>query len=219
MLFNSLTSIALLASSAFVPTVFAQSGTVTVHVIKVSNKNGSLSFAPNNLTVPVGDMVQYQFYPKNHSVVQSTFDQPCQPIALHSNVSGVYSGFQPVAAGADTMPTYTFTVNNTTPIWFYCSQASHCQSGMVGVINPPAANASRTITSFAALAKNATSNLSPNGGEVGGTDGTVSVTGSATGTSGSTQSTSTNSANSVKFAATELYTFGGLLALGMALFV
>ena len=59
------------------------------------------------------------------------------------------------------MPTFTIKVKNTKPIWFYCSQGKHCQSGMVGVINAPAANTSRTLDSFKALAMKATDNISP----------------------------------------------------------
>jgi uncharacterized cupredoxin-like copper-binding protein len=32
---------------------------------------------------------------------------------------------------------FTVTVNDTNPIWFYCGVPTHCQAGMVGVINPP----------------------------------------------------------------------------------
>jgi plastocyanin len=112
----------------------AASGT-TVHVVKVGNANGTLAFSPNSITAAVGEMVQFQFAPANHTVTQSTFDQPCQPIALNSNVTGIYSGFMPVAASATETPTYTIMINNTTPMWLYCSQAKHCQNGMTMVIN------------------------------------------------------------------------------------
>lgn len=79
--------------------------------------------------------MQFQFAPKNHTVTQSTFDAPCQPISLHTNQTGVFSGFMPVGATDATIPTYTIMVNNTTPMWLYCSQAKHCQAGMVMVIN------------------------------------------------------------------------------------
>ncbi|KAI4139353.1 MAG: hypothetical protein L6R39_006326 [Caloplaca ligustica] len=119
------------------------SGHVKVHVVKVSNKKGSLTFEPKNLQVAAGHMVQFQFYPKSHSVVQSTFDQPCQPIQNNMpSASGFFSGFMPVKAGAEMKPSYTIMVNDTKPI---------C----------PAANQSRTIESFTALAKQATANLSP----------------------------------------------------------
>ncbi|KAL8785619.1 MAG: hypothetical protein Q9213_003273 [Squamulea squamosa] len=133
-----------------------------VHVVKVSNKKGDLTFEPNNLQVPPGDMVQFHFYPKNHSVVQSTFDQPCEPINNNNaSVPGFFSGFMPVKPDAGMKPSYTIMVNDTKPIWYYCSQGKHCQQKMVGVINPPAANKSRTIESFGELASKATANLSP----------------------------------------------------------
>ncbi|TVY55404.1 putative GPI-anchored cupredoxin [Lachnellula suecica] len=108
----------------------------TVHVVKVGSANGSLIFAPNDVKAAVGDMVQFQFAPNNHTVTQSTFDNPCTPISeIQKNVTGIYSGFMPVKATDTTTPTYTIMVNNTTPMWLYCSQGKHCQSGMVMVIN------------------------------------------------------------------------------------
>jgi plastocyanin len=111
-------------------------GQVKVHVVKVGNANGTLAYSPNNVKANVGDMVQFQFAPNNHTVTQSTFAQPCQPIAMNmAGVTGFYSGFMPVSASSTTTPTYTIMVNNTTPIWLYCSQGKHCQNGMVMVIN------------------------------------------------------------------------------------
>ena len=51
-------------------------------------------------------------------------------------VNGFFSGFMPVKPDAAMMPSYTIMVNDTKPIWYYCSQGDHCQDGMVGVINP-----------------------------------------------------------------------------------
>lgn len=39
-------------------------GDVKVQVVKVSNNNGDLTFAPNNITAAVGSFVQFHFYPK-----------------------------------------------------------------------------------------------------------------------------------------------------------
>ncbi|KAL8801805.1 MAG: hypothetical protein Q9182_004212 [Xanthomendoza sp. 2 TL-2023] len=78
-------------------------------------------------------------------------------------------------------------VNDTKPIWYYCSQGDHCQNGMVGVINPPAANKSRTIESFTALANKATANLSP---------GQSLSTSSSSGSSGSSNSVGYGSSGS-----------------------
>jgi plastocyanin len=124
-------------SSAFFSTgTGTSSGQIVVHVVKVGNANGTLAYSPNNIKANVGEMVQFQFAPNNHTVTQSTFAQPCQPIRLNSpGTVGFYSGFMAVSASATVTPTYTVMINDTTPIWIYCSQAMHCQKGMVMVIN------------------------------------------------------------------------------------
>lgn len=52
------------AASPAVAGAASPSGQVMVHVVKVSNKKGDLTFEPNNLQVPAGHMVQFHFYPK-----------------------------------------------------------------------------------------------------------------------------------------------------------
>jgi len=128
-----------------------------VHVVAVA-QNSTLTFSPSRLTVAPGEFVQFQFHAGNHTVTQSTFDQPCQPIAMHSNVTGFHSGFLPVSASleAGMIPTYTIQVNDTKPLWLYCAQGRHCQNGMVMVINEPTNNASRTLENYKALAAQAT---------------------------------------------------------------
>ncbi|CAG8980256.1 hypothetical protein HYALB_00013262 [Hymenoscyphus albidus] len=120
---------------------------VKVHVVKVGGNNGTLKFQPDDIQAAVGDMIQFQFAPNNHSVVQSTFDAPC--IASGS----VYSGYMPVAASASTTPTYTIMVNDTKPLWFYCSQGKHCQNGMSMVVNV-ATTGNKTLAAYKAAAKN-----------------------------------------------------------------
>ncbi len=39
-------------------------GSAKVHIVKVSNKKGNLTFEPNDLTAAVGSLVQFHFYPK-----------------------------------------------------------------------------------------------------------------------------------------------------------
>ena len=107
---------------------------VSVQVVKVSNMNKTLVFEPNNIQAAPGSMVQFQFYPMNHSVVQAAFAAPCQPINnVMPTVQGFFSGFMPVT-GTETA-VFTLPINDTKPIWFYCSQGKHCQAGMVGAIN------------------------------------------------------------------------------------
>jgi plastocyanin len=101
--------------------------------------NGSLTFSPNKLVAQPGEFVQFQFHAGNHTVTQSTFDKPCEPIAQNSNVTGFHSGFLPAAASAEMgmFPTYTIQINSTGPLWLYCAQGKHCGNGMVMVINEP----------------------------------------------------------------------------------
>jgi hypothetical protein len=53
--------------------------------------------------------------------------------ATTSAAAGGYSYKEKRQTG--TAPTYQITINATTPLWFYCAQAKHCQSGMVLAIN------------------------------------------------------------------------------------
>ena len=52
---------------------------------------------------------------------------------------GFYSGFTPVDTILDDPPTYTVRVNDTEPIFVYCSGPHACpEYGMVSVVNPNA---------------------------------------------------------------------------------
>jgi hypothetical protein len=73
----------------------------------------------------------------------------------------------PVSADSNstTIPTFTITVNGTGPEWFYCSQAKHCESGMVFAINP---TEQKTLDGYKANCANATVSITPTeGGESG----------------------------------------------------
>lgn len=55
---------------------------------------------------------------------------------------------------------FRVTVNTTDPIFFYCGFPSHCELGMVGVINP---SGSQTLDAYMAAAKTASGTVVPNG--------------------------------------------------------
>ncbi|RDX46854.1 hypothetical protein OH76DRAFT_805649 [Lentinus brumalis] len=131
----------------------------TTHVVKVGG-SGALTYTPNQLTgVANGDVVQFQFLDKNHTVTQSTFAAPCSNITdATGTVTGVDSGFQFVDPAATSFPVWQITVNNaSTPLWFYCRQAKHCQAGMVFAVNPTAEK------TFDAFKTNAAASTSVNG--------------------------------------------------------
>lgn len=100
----------------------------------VAGRGGALVFDPENVVAEVGDIVEWHFLPKNHSVAQSSFGQPCVPDA--SLAQPFFSGFQPIDT-AQAPNVFQIVVNDKNPIWYYCAQTtgSHCQKGMAGVIN------------------------------------------------------------------------------------
>lgn len=176
-------------------------GSTMVHVITVGNAKGEPVFEPNNIQAKVGDMVQFHFYPSNHSVVMSAFDKPCQP---NDDAAAFYTGFMPVKVEDTEMPIYSVPItDDSKPIWFYCSQGKHCQNGMVGVINQK--DEEKTIEKYAEACKGAPENVTPgrapSGGEPGsepeggdsnqGGDASTTLA-TATATSGNSQATSSN---------------------------
>jgi len=111
--------------------------------------NGQLQYSPNNITSLIGEVIEFSFNPavsafspgfrsgrannlQNHSVVQSSFQDPCHPLST----GGFSSGFVPTEV-TPSGAIFDIVVNDTKPIWFYCAQTkkTHCQAGMVGSIN------------------------------------------------------------------------------------
>lgn len=123
---------------------------------------GNLTFTPNNITELPRTVVQFNFNPKNHSVVQSSFQDPCHPLD-----KGFSSGFIPTAVSPSGAH-FDIVVPDTKPIWFYCAQTTgnHCQSGMVGSINAPTTG--NTLEAFQDLAKKASTSTIPPQAPLGG---------------------------------------------------
>ncbi|KAK0472177.1 Cupredoxin [Armillaria novae-zelandiae] len=149
--------------------------------------DGKLEYSPANISASIGDTVTFEFHPNNHTVTQSSFQHPCQPLAETSTSGqiGFSSGFQPVAADATEFPTFQIKINDTAPVWGYCSQTNHCGSGMVFSINAVEAGANN-FAAFKDLAihtngTNGTSGSgsssapSPSGSDSGPNNGALSV--------------------------------------------
>jgi plastocyanin len=83
-------------------------------------------FSPDTVTANAGDVIEFVIS-SGHTVAQSSFDNPCQPISS----SAIYSGFPSNGA------IFSVTVNSSDTLWFYCSVQGHCQGGMAMVVNPP----------------------------------------------------------------------------------
>ncbi|EJD54685.1 hypothetical protein AURDEDRAFT_179782 [Auricularia subglabra TFB-10046 SS5] len=109
-------------------------------------RDGTLAFSPPAVNADVGDIVTFTFWPKNHTVTQVTFSEPCTRPTGHP---GVDSGFVPVAAPGPGVQPMALNVATTAPLWFACMQLGHCQQGMVFAINP---TPERTFAAFQARA-------------------------------------------------------------------
>ncbi|KAK7970365.1 hypothetical protein PG996_001206 [Apiospora saccharicola] len=153
-------TLALFASGAFSmptgttcdkPAQVAAPPTGVTHTV-VAGANGQLRFDPESVIAAVGDIVEFQFHPKNHSVAQSSFAEPCAPLAAAAvpppsanNGTGYYSAYSrrshagsssgtdadnsPFFGGFDfaTMEgpsdnAFQVLVRDTKPVWFYCPQ-------------------------------------------------------------------------------------------------
>jgi len=131
-------ALALFAIAAL-PSVLAENITVTVG-------QGGNTFTPSNVTAKVGDLVLFRFVAGNHSVTQAPFAQPCTQAWLDdTKAPGIDTGFVP--ANSTENPVVQVRIDSTQPIWLFCQQAKHCNSGMVMVINPPA-DGSKTLEKY-----------------------------------------------------------------------
>jgi hypothetical protein len=83
-----------------------------------------LVFTPEQVKAKVGDRVLFEFHPKNHTVTQSSFAEPCtRQRNTATNELGVDSGFMPVTLDAKDVPVWTIEVRqDTSPIWMFCNQ-------------------------------------------------------------------------------------------------
>jgi len=118
----------------------------------VSAQGGVFQFIPPSITAKNGTVVTFKFsgIPGNHSVTQSSFADPCDPLA-----GGFDSGFVYIPTSETEIPEFNITItDDSKPIWFYCKQlkpTAHCIDGMVGAINAPSTG--NTFASFQSAAK------------------------------------------------------------------
>lgn len=143
------------------PTPVSSSGN-TIEVI-VGGPNGNLSFTPSRVSASPRDTIKFIFQVKNHTVTQSSFAAPCLPLTNKTTGQriGFNSGFFPVAANTTDFPTWSLTINDTSPIWAYCGQSGHCGSGMVFAVNSDESSG-QTFAAFQNLAKSLNGTTSSN---------------------------------------------------------
>jgi len=142
----------------------ALAAAVSAKQIPVKVGESGLNYTPNDFTADIGDEIVFSYYPKNHTVTQSSFAKPCVPLA-----GGFFSGFIPTASGV-AEKTFTIKVTTKDPIWFYCSQPvlTHCTAGMVGGvnINQSSKNTLAAFKLLAAATNGSVTDLVPAGGVV-----------------------------------------------------
>ncbi|KAJ4310358.1 hypothetical protein N0V84_011006 [Fusarium piperis] len=137
-------------------TVFASAAMAclaSAETIKVTATSDN-KFEPDEIKAEKGDIIEFHFEPKNHSVVAGDYRYPCSPLDIGT---GFFSGFVPTEDGtADQV--FRVTVNDTEPLPFYSSQGKECPSGMVGIINP---SDNKTLDEYKKEAAKLSSGVSP----------------------------------------------------------
>ncbi|KAK4233395.1 hypothetical protein C8A03DRAFT_19534, partial [Achaetomium macrosporum] len=118
----------------------------------------NLTFEPNEIHAKEGDVIEFRFWPRNHSVVAGDFSEACRP----ARENGFFSGFFPTQQGQANPQVFRVTINHINPMPIYCSQnnGQHCKNGIVAVINL-AHEGDRSFDAYAALARNAGNATSP----------------------------------------------------------
>jgi len=143
------------------PTPVSSTGN-TIQVI-VGGPNGNLTFTPSRVSASPRDTIKFTFQVKNHTVIQSSFAAPCVPFTNKTTGqrTGFNPGFFPVAANATNFPTWSLTINDTSPIWAYCGQTGHCGAGMVFAVNSDESSG-QNFAAFQSLAKTLNGTTSSN---------------------------------------------------------
>jgi len=143
--------------NSFLPSATTSSVQQT-HTISVGN--GDHKFRPDVTQAAIGDLIEFDFFPPNHSVVRAEYKFPCIPYEdTGTDKVGFFSGFHPVDAVLPNPPKWTVLINDTNPIFFYCSAPGSCITyGMVGVINP---NATTSLAVQRQMALNSAYMLQP----------------------------------------------------------
>lgn len=125
-------------SASSSPSSSSESSSSAAATYTVSVGRANHQFDPDVIQANVGDIVEFDFYPTNHSVIRAAYKYPCVPYELTvPKAEGFFSGFQPVDAILDDPPKWTLRINDTDPVFFYCGAPGSCiDFQMVGVINP-----------------------------------------------------------------------------------
>ncbi|TFK69193.1 hypothetical protein BDN72DRAFT_959748 [Pluteus cervinus] len=127
--------LALAVSLLLLPFAYAFEYLVSVGKDETTGHSG-IGFDPSVIYVQgVGDVIVFRFNNGTHSVVESTYENPC------TSKGGYDSGVEtlPPSTPVDSAesPRRTVRLNGTDPLWFYDQASGQCQRGAVFAVNPP----------------------------------------------------------------------------------
>lgn len=80
-------------SSTSSSTPSSTSSSRATHTVKVGPRENPHQYVPHNVSAAVGDVVLFEFYPTNHSVVQADYMAPCVPARGDIFYSGPVNDF------------------------------------------------------------------------------------------------------------------------------
>ena len=109
---------------------------LTGEVIDITaGKNGGLAYTPPHVDAKPGDKIHFAFISKNHTVTQSSFNEPCSHLEY-----GFDTGFEFIRTSKKFITKSFFVPDTKDPLWFYCQQKVpflYYAKGMVFTINTP----------------------------------------------------------------------------------
>lgn len=148
-----ITTLTLLGVTAAAPQSVRPTGVIHRIYAGSTVENNGLHFEPQNVVAQVGDLLEWHFLPSNHSIVQSSFDKPCEPL---NTANALFSGFNFPTPAGEAANVFQALVVNTEPFWYYSSQTqgNECQGGMSGVVNQNY-NSDKTLAAYKVKAKTA----------------------------------------------------------------
>ncbi|KAF7906124.1 hypothetical protein EAF00_000403 [Botryotinia globosa] len=80
---------------------------------------GRLAFNPSRINVALGDKVLFEFLALNHTLTQSSLQNPCTWNAS----GGIDTGFKQFnPSNTSSKFVVEYTVESSVPLWFFCSQ-------------------------------------------------------------------------------------------------
>lgn len=66
---------------------------IATHTVQVGSKADPHQYSPHNVSAAVGDIIVFEFYPRNHSVVKADYLAPCVPASGEIFYSGIFNSF------------------------------------------------------------------------------------------------------------------------------